>query len=94
MFSANGQMRVYAAGGDALSNVRTLFSMGLEPRKVAQVNDSWPLSLLFFLPLHNHPKRARTDGQNTSKIFCGPLDRLLERVIFKPDKAHQRSIFH
>jgi hypothetical protein len=69
-------------------------SMGLEPGKVAQVDESWPLRSLFFLPLHYHLKRARSDGQNMSKISCGPWDKPLERVIVNPDKAHQRSIFH
>ena len=48
---------------------------GLELSKVAQVDESWPLRSLFFLPLHNHLKKARPDGQNTSKISRGPLGR-------------------
>jgi hypothetical protein len=61
--------------------------MGLELSKVAQVDESRPLRFLFFLPLHNHLKRARPDGQNSSKISCGPLDKPLETVNFEPDKA-------
>jgi hypothetical protein len=67
---------------------------GLELSKVGQVDKLRPLRSLFFLPLHNHLKKARPDGQNSSKISCGPLDKPRERIIFEPDKAHQRSMIY
>ena len=67
---------------------------GLELSKVGQVDKLWPLRSLFFLPLHNHLKKARPDGQNSSKISCGPWDKPLETVNFEPDKAQQRSMIY